>query len=351
MGTRLWQVLIAASIIAGAWFLSWLMAQLFRKIVAGCTLEEARKAQLFHAFGPPLRFLIMLAGIWFTTQVVALPLWLEPIASRTVRTMVLFGLFAGLYRGAELISEAINGALNKEVHHAELILPMLRKILKGMIVVLGAITILEDWGYDVAGILAGLGLGGLALALAAKDTAANFFGGVALMLEHPFAIGDWVATGDIEGIVEEIGIRSTKVRTFAQAQVTVPNSLLAGSVITNWSRMGKRRYAFKLFFPFDTPHEKIDIFQEKVLAMLKGHPGVHPDAIYVNFNGFSQSGLEINILSFAKSIMWAEYQQVVHEVNQNILAIVEELDLKLAYPTRTLEFPKQASAKESEIKI
>ena len=101
---------------------------------------------------------------------------------------------------------------------------------------------LQEWGYNVSGFLASLGLVGMALALAAKDTAANLFGSLVIFIDKPFKVGEWIKTPDVEGIIETIGIRSTKIRTFAQAQVTVPNATLANSAILNWSRMGKKTY-------------------------------------------------------------------------------------------------------------
>lgn len=336
MAPRMWQLVIGMSIILGAWFSSLLVTKLLWKVLATFKWQEERKKQLYIALTPSIRFLMMLAGIWFTSQIVDLPGPIESIMGRIMRTLVLFGIFGALYRGSEPLGEFLNSLLNRSDDYVEMLLPMLHKSIKVIIILLGAITILEDWGYDVAGILAGLGLGGLALALAAKDTAANFFGGVALMLEHPFAIGDWVATDQVEGVVEELGVRSTKIRTFAQAQVTVPNSSLAASVITNWSRMGKRRYTFKLGLAYQTPQEKIETFIAQVRTMLREHPGVHPETIFVYFNSFGENGLEIFIYCFTNTTMWGEYLKIVHEINLSILALVEELEIEIAYPTRKL---------------
>jgi MscS family membrane protein len=328
--------MISACIIFGAWFLSLLITTLLWKILSKIQWKEERKVQLHSILAPSIRFLMMIAGIWFTSQVLDLPQWLVPIVSRIMRTLVLFGIFGALYRGAELFSEFFNSLLNRSDNYVEMLLPMLRKSIKVIIVLLGAITILEDWGYDVAGILAGLGLGGLALALAAKDTAANFFGGVALMLEHPFVIGDWIATDQVEGVVEELGIRSTKIRTFAQAQVTVPNSTLAAAVITNWSRMGKRRYTFKLRVAYQTKPEKLQELIANVRTLLRNQPGIHPETIFVYFNSFGDSALEILIYCFTKTTNWNEYLQIVHEINTAILTMTKELDVEIAYPTHTV---------------
>lgn len=348
MAPRLWQIVIGAGIIFGAWFLSLILTNIFWRLLSSIHWQEERKQQLYSALTPSIRFLMMLAGIWFTSQIVELPQWLVPIVGRIMRTLVLFGIFGALYRGAEMLSEFINSLLNRSDNYVEMLLPMLRKSLKAIIILLGAITILEDWGYDVAGILAGLGLGGLALALAAKDTAANFFGGVALMLEHPFVIGDWIATSQIEGVVEELGVRSTKIRTFAQAQVTVPNSTLAAEVITNWSRMGKRRYTFKLGVPYQTTPGKVQELILSLRTMLGNQSGVHPETIFVYFNNFGESALEILIYCFTKTTNWNEYLQIVHEINTNILTITKELGIEIAYPTSTVHLQQKQTPSSKE---
>jgi MscS family membrane protein len=336
LAPKLWQMVISIGIIVGAWLVSLVLTKILQKLFAKIPWEEGRQKQLLDAVAPSMRFFLLLAGIWFVTQVVALPAWLDDLMSRLMRTLVLVGIFAGLYRGAELLSEFLSSFVNRGEDYVELLLPMLRKAVKIVVVLLGAIAILEDWGVDVAGLLAGLGLGGLALALAAKDTAANFIGGLTLMFERPFGVGDWIVSGPVEGMVEELGIRSTKIRTFAQAQVTVPNSTLAGDVITNWSRMGKRRYTFSFKVAVETPPEKLDQFIQRLREFIKNHPGIHPDMIFVYFNAFGESSLDVFVYCFTRSIVWKEYLEVVHEINLGILTIAEEMDIKFAYPTRTL---------------
>jgi len=329
-------MVISIGIIVGAWLVSLVLTKILQKLFAKIPWEEGRQKQLLDAVAPSMRFFLLLAGIWFVTQVVALPAWLDDLMSRLMRTLVLVGIFAGLYRGAELLSEFLSSFVNRGEDYVELLLPMLRKAVKIVVVLLGAIAILEDWGFDVAGLLAGLGLGGLALALAAKDTAANFIGGLTLMFERPFGVGDWIVSGPVEGMVEELGIRSTKIRTFAQAQVTVPNSTLAGDVITNWSRMGKRRITFYLRVTYTTPVAKLRRCVAQIREMLYSHPEIHKETIFVNLDEFSDNGPSLFLYFFTVTTVWGEYLNVKEDVNFRIMEILENEGVSIAFPSRSI---------------
>lgn len=132
----------------------------------------------------------------------------------------------------------------------------LKKIVKVLIFTVSGIAILSETGTNVTTIITGIGLGGLTFALAAQDTAQNLFGGMVILFDRPFAVDDWISTPDIEGVVEDITFRSTRIRTFPNALVIVPNSSLVSSPITNWSRMNKRRASFSIGLTYDTPKEK-----------------------------------------------------------------------------------------------
>jgi len=179
-------------------------------------------------------------------------------------------------------------------------------------------------------------LGGLAFALAAQDTAANVFGGIMIILDKPFSVGDWIYTPSVEGTVEEISFRSTKVRTFAHALVTVPNSVIANEALTNWSRMGKRRVTFKLDVKFTTPVESLQQALAKIRTMLQTHPEIHQDVIFVHFDQFTESGLGLFLYFFTRTTKWGEFLQVKEDVNFKILEILREEGVEIALPGRSI---------------
>lgn len=183
--------------------------------------------------------------------------------------------------------------------------------------------IAQEFGYNVNGFVAGLGLGGLAFALASKDVLANLFGGVVIIIEKPFTIGDWISTSSVDGIVEDITFRSSKIRTFEQALVTVPNATLANDLITNWSKMGKRRVTFNLHFTIDTSKEKLENVVKQIDNLLKHHPDIHQKPIHVALSEYNGSGIEILIYFFTKTTDWGQYLKVKEDINFKIMDILK----------------------------
>ena len=203
-----------------------------------------------------------------------------------------------------------------------------------MIIIVLARVIAEEWGYNVSGFIAGLGLGG-ATSLAAKDIS-NIFGGVVIIMDKPFSIGERISSPSVDGVVEDISFRSTKVRTLTDALVTVPNSTLANEPVTNWARMEKRRVSFSLGIKNDTPAEKLKICLEKIRAMLEDHPAVHKDTIFAVFDQFNEGRLEIFIYFFTITPNWGEFLKIKEDVNFKIMAVLEEEGVSLAFPGRSV---------------
>src|SRR5690625_661254 len=182
-----------------------------------------------------------------------------------------------------------------------MLIPFLSRALQVIIIAISISVILQEFNYNIGGFITGLGLGGLAFSLAAQDALKNLFGGIVIITEKPFTIDDWILTPSVEGTVEDISFRSTKIRTFAQALVTVPNATLANEPITNWSKMGKRQITFNLSLTYDTPKEKIEHVVRQVEYLLKNHPEIHPETIFVNFDHYKENGIDIFLYFFTKT--------------------------------------------------
>lgn len=216
------------------------------------------------------------------------------------------------------------------------VIPLLRRSLKLFVGITGGLLVIQHTGYPIASILGGLGIGGLAVALAAQDTLANVFGSVIVFTDKPFKVGDWVEIGDVEGFVEAIGFRSTRIRTWPKALVTLPNKVIAGASITNWSAMPVRRVTFTLNVTIDSPPDKLEQLVDGILEILRTHPGVDQQYYLVNFTDFKESSLGIFIYYFTKSTVWKEHLQVKQEVNIAIMKLLDQLGLSLALPSRTV---------------
>ena len=227
----------------------------------------------------------------------------------------------------------------------DLIIPLVSRTLKVFATCVGAILFAEAFDLPLAGLLSGLGLGGLALALAAKDTLGNLFGSVMVLIDRPFEIGDWIKTGDVEGTVETVGMRSTRVRTFYNSMVTLPNSLLTTAAVDNMGRRQYRRIKTMLSLQYDTPSEKIDAFCEGIRELIRRHPYTRKDYYHVYFNQFSGSSLDVLLYCFVECPDWAVELRERHRLFVDIVKLADGLGVSFAFPTRTLHLhPKEPPA-------
>ena len=186
----------------------------------------------------------------------------------------------------------------------------------------------------------GLAWLGLAFALAAKDTLANLFGGVTILLDRPFKAGDWITFDGADGVVEEIGLRSTRIRTFAKTLTTVPNQTLSNAVVENHSLMPKRRIKMTVGVTYSTTSEQMRTLVARVEGMLKDHAGIDQEFMLVKFTDFNSSSLDLFVYCFSRTTDWAEHLQVRQEVHLGIMDIVEEMGLSIAFPTRTVHLAR-----------
>ncbi len=211
-----------------------------------------------------------------------------------------------------------------------------KKALKILVVVLGTLIVLQSFGLNVVSLLAGLGLGGLALALAAQDTAANVFGSITILFDQPFQVGDWIKVGSNEGTVEEIGFRSTRIRTFYNSVITVPNSMMAKETVDNMGVRPARRIRQNLGITYETSPEKIEEFTSTVKLMVQGHPKVRQNTVTVAFNNYADSALNI-LLNFHLEVKTGD-EEMLHqqEIFLEILRIAARMKVDFAYPTQTV---------------
>ncbi|MCX7924014.1 MAG: mechanosensitive ion channel family protein [Clostridia bacterium] len=284
--------------------------------------------RIIRLLEPAAQCLFVIIGLSVSTPVLGLSGGAKIFINHTMRSGVAFLLFWTLYRCSGIASDFFQRFLKKSDDSLDSMLVLLfNNGFKLVVIIFGATVILQEWGYNVAGLIAGLGLSGLALALAAKDTAANLFGSIMIMIDRPFVLGDWIRTPHAEGIVEEVGFRSTRVRTFEQALVTLPNSLMSNHPITNWSRMGKRRVSFKLQFNNSVVIDQVKECIKHLRSMLETHPEVHPETVLVYFEKFSSDKLEILLYFYTKTTDWQEHLGVKEEINFEIVEILQQMGI------------------------
>lgn len=216
------------------------------------------------------------------------------------------------------------------------LMQMTRKALKATIGAICFVWGVQLLGYNVSSLIAGLGIGGLAVALALQDTLANFFGSIFILVDHPFRVGDWIKMGDAEGIVEDIGFRSTRIRSFPATLISVPNKNMANATIDNWSQMPKRRVMHTVGVTYETTPDQMEKAVAGIREILENDEGVHQEFIVVRFTEFGDSSLNIFLLYFTKAIGFADHAATRERVNLAIMRLLENLGLEIAFPTRTI---------------
>jgi MscS family membrane protein len=245
------------------------------------------------------------------------------------------------YRIVDILSlYLVHLARGTESKLDDMLIPMLRKIVKIFVVAIGGVFVAQNLDIEVGSLLAGLGLGGLAFALAAKDTVANIFGSITVLLDQPFQVGDWVVLDGIEGTVERVGFRSTRIRTFYNSLIAFPNAKLISGIVDNYGARRYRRYSTKFGISFDTPPDTVEAFCEGLREIVRIHPYTRKDYFHVYLNGLADSWLEIMVYIFHECPDWGTELRERHRFLLDALRLAERLGVTFAFPTQTVLLEK-----------
>ena len=226
-------------------------------------------------------------------------------------------------------------------------LPFISRFVKIVVLCFGGLLVLQSLGINVVSLMAGLGLGGVALALAAKDSASNILAYVNIMLDRPFSVGDWISFNDTEGTVTEVGIRSSKIKTFYDSVITIPNSILTSANIDNLGKRKARRTRVYLGVQYNTPPDKIEKFIEEIKEILMNNPAVKKDYFQVYFTEFGASELKIIMNFFLLVNTWENELQQKQNIFMAILKLAKELDVSFAFPTQTIHVDSMPAEKHT----
>ncbi len=285
----------------------------------------------------PARVLFVAIGAAISVMIWDLPTSSKAVADRLIKSAAIILVSWVVYRLMKAILSVYRTKLQTTGTKIDYVaVPFVNIGIKIFIFIIGFILVIQQWKVNVTGLIAGLGLGGLAIALAAQDALANLFGSLMIMLDKPFAIGDWISTPNVEGAVEDIGFRSTKVRTYAQALVSIPNSALSKDFITNWSRIGRRRITLKLNLDPGTASALVALFTSNIRQMLKKHAHVIDENIIVFFEKFANGSFEILISYFIDSADYIRSLEIQEDINLRILSTLEEMKINIYLPSFTI---------------
>ncbi|MCI0714474.1 MAG: mechanosensitive ion channel family protein [Chloroflexi bacterium] len=308
--------------------------------------EDLLREEMVEVFVPPLRFFITITGLRLIVLLYEVRGDLQIRVNTVYTTLVLIAVFWAIYRVVNrsfiIWYNRAHQRTERDAAFNETIVQFLARVAETTVFITAVVVILQQWGVNLTALLAGLGLGGLAVALAAQETLSNLVGYFSIILDRPFDVGDYIISGDFEGVVEEIGFRATRIRRSDRAIIHVPNAILASQVVTNWSqnlngpRRGRTRLHITVGVTYSTNADQMEFFVNALRQMLEANQRVVQTSVVVNFVEFGDSSLDIMLVCLVRVSSWEEIQQAKHEINIAIMRLLAEQGLEIAFPTRTI---------------
>jgi len=297
-------------------------------------LDDITVEQLYH----PLRFLFIIIALDLFFQFAFL---INDTTEILINTLLIIDIYWILYAFTPALQHLLVDYSHHNQHLSYELSRFIIRLVRTLILLLALISLLYNFGINVTAFVASLGLVGMAFALAAKDTAANLFGSIALMLDQSIRIGEWIKVNGVEGIVEDIGMRTTKIRTFEKSIVVVPNSIVANTNIENYSRRNIRRIKMVLGLTYDTTPEQMQKILKALRRLLATHPGIAQDqTTLVRFDRFEDSYLGIFIYTFTNTADWDQYLATREDVQLKMMEIVQEHGAQFAFPSQSIYVEK-----------
>jgi MscS family membrane protein len=344
LGVALWRYVLAlVALLLGFALKKFLEVFVIRRLVRLLSRTPIKYDELIvEALGKPLSAFVIVACVYLATIIVAADLDLSALAHSLIRRSYLVAvgsiLIWAAYRLVDVFARYLDDAVSADETAVKgQFVPVIKQSLRIFVVIIGGLTVLSSLDVDIKALLGGLGIGGVAIALAAQDTVGNFIGTLSIFTDRPFKVGDWIIVGDkVDGNVEQIGFRSTKVRTWPKTLMSIPNRILAAEIIDNWSRMPKRRVKMTVGVTYSTTAEQMEELLSRIRQMLRAEEGVDQDFFLVRFTEFGASSLDIFLYYFTRSIQWDEHLAQRERVNLNIMRIIREMGLSIAFPTRSI---------------
>lgn len=353
-GIAVWQAGLAAVLILTSFLTRFIMGVVFgswlRKRTDG---TEVRWDDDLVELAPKPLGQALRIFLWYAAAVV-LSL---PQAPSNVRLWVLSGIELALWVSIIYLAfnmiDVLTRVLERAAARTETVLddqiaPLVQRALKVFIAAVFVIMIVQNMGVEVGSLLASLGIGGLALALAAKDTVANFFGSMIIFIDQPFQIGEVVEIKDVHGTVEEVRFRSTLIRRFDKSLVTVPNQFFTNNNIVNHARRPRRRMKITVGLSYETNAAQMRLFVAGVNKILDDYDGIDDEFKEAVFAEFGESSLDVLIVCFSRSNSWVDTMAAQEYLMLRIMELVEEQGLEIAFPTRTIYTRSGEKDKESE---
>ena len=344
LGSTLWQYLLFSV----TFVLSFIVGKLVYYVLKHRLQAIAKKTHnrlddiLIRILQGPLVLAIVLIGLMVGLDFLTMPLEVAGFVDTVLSVLISVTILWFIIRFVDvLIDEYMHPFAKKtETKLDEQLVPVIKKVLKALIIIFGIISIASNFGYDITAMITGLGIGGIAIALAAQDTLGNMFGGLSIFMDRPFAIGDRVKIdGNIYGDVVDVGLRSSKIKNLDNNIIIIPNSVLSKSIVENYVRPTKKiKQSFELGLTYGTKPEKVEEAVKIIKRSITSVEGVADDEPLVWFTKFGDFSLNLLCIYWIKSLNY--WGTTKHEINLKILKGLNKAGIEIAYPTQTLHLEK-----------
>ncbi len=349
LGITSLQLLEAVGVVAGLFLIQWvLQAVLFQRLHAIALRSQADWDNiLVKAARTPFQIMTLCFAILIIVDILPLSASFIRWMSTAAHLGFILAGFAFLSGAAELVSLTIVRWMNmRNTPMDEQLCPLITRVLRFFIWLLGALTLVQNMGYSITGFIASLGIGGAAIAFASQDTIANVFGSMKVLADRPFVIGDWIKStdGKIEGVIEDVGFLSTRIRTFADTQITVPNNCIANMAIENFSRMTKRRIFTQFGLAYGLTTDQLKAIANAIEAYLRSRDDLHQDIVYVRYSDFNDEAMHLMLYFFTQTTAWETWMEIRESIYLKCLDIITENGGHIAIPARDLyvqQLPEQ----------
>jgi MscS family membrane protein len=322
-------------LIAGTRYLDGESGELDKPTARNATLKVAK----------PVALAVAAAVFYFALPILSLPAGGESILRIAARFLGFAAFIWGAYRVIDLVAAVFRERTARTAStFDDLLVPLLTRAVKIFVIAFGVVLIAESLQLPITSLVAGLGIGGLAFAFAAKDTIENLFGSIAVILDRPFNVGDFVKVEGIEGIIESMGFRSTRIRTFHNSLVTLPNAMLVRATVDNFGARAYRRYKTHINLIYSTPPDKLEAFCEGIRDLVRKHPATRKDVYEIYVNELGPHSIDVLVYIFFVAPTWSIELRERHRFILDVIRLAKRLEVEFAFPTQTLVLERPGPA-------
>ncbi len=349
-GLELWQHLGILILVILSFIVHKILTWVFDKLLLRLSMRFINRdltEKYIHPVARPLSLFIVTLILFTLFPILQLPIKVSKYIIIAFKVITPFYAILVFYYLVDVVSYYFQKFADRtDSTLDDQLVPLVRRALKVFVVITGGLFILQNLDYNITALLAGISIGGLAFALAAQDTIKNLFGSMMIFVDRPFGVGDWIVSSDVDGTVEEVGFRSTRVRTFHNSVISIPNGKLADQAIDNMGARAYRRFKTNLALTYDTPPELIEAFVKGLKKIVEEHPNTRKDYYEIHMNDMADFSLNVLFYIFFSVSNWSDELKARQEVILSIIRLADKLGVRFAFPTQTLHvenFPEKKS--------